>query len=214
VRTVIAEDSVLLREGLSRLLTEAGFDVVGQAADGVALVALVDELQPHLVLTDVRMPPDFRSEGTEAALEIRRRHPQTGVVILAQHVEPRYAVQLLRDHPGGVGYLLKERVHDLDAFVRSLRTVAHGGTVVDGEVVAVLLGSRRTTDALTVLSEREREVLALIAEGRSNPAIAERLVVSQRTVETHVASIFAKLDLPVSADGHRRVLAVLTYLRS
>ena len=215
MRVVIAEDAVLLREGLTRLLTEAGFDVVGTAGDGAALVDLVDRCEPDLVVTDVRMPPDFRSEGTEAALRIRARWPGVGIVILAQHVEPRYAVRLLRDHPGGVGYLLKERVQNLDRFVESLRAVGEGGTVVDADVVSALLGAPgpRASGDVDALSPRERDVLALVAEGLTNPAVAERLRVSSRTVETHVASIFAKLGLAESPDDHRRVLAVLTYLR-
>lgn len=214
MRVVIAEDSLLLREGLSRLLTEAGFDVAASAADGRELQAAVAEHEPDLVVTDVRMPPDFRSEGTQAALEIRRSRPRIGIVILAQHVEPRYAVRLLRDHPSGVGYLLKERVQDLDSFVRDLRSVAGGGTVIDAEVVSTLLGAPpRHSGLLDSLSDREREVLALIAEGRANPAVADLLHLSRRTVETHVASIFAKLGLPESPEDHRRVLAVLSFLR-
>jgi DNA-binding NarL/FixJ family response regulator len=215
MRVVIAEDSVLLREGLTRLLTEAGFEVLAAAGDGVELLEAVERHRPDLVVTDVRMPPDFQAEGTRAAVEIRRTWPGTGIVILAQHVEARFAVDLLRDHPGAVGYLLKERVSDLGSFVDALRTVGSGGTVIDAEVVAALLGAPRhqVEGDLATLSPREVDVLGLIAEGHSNQSIAARLVVTTRTVETHVASIFAKLRLPESPDGHRRVLAVLTYLR-
>lgn len=215
MRVVVAEDSLLLREGLTRLLTEVGFDVAA-AADGQRLIDLVEQTAPDLVVTDVRMPPGYRSEGTQAALEIRSRWPSIGIVILAQHVEPRYAVRLLRDHPGGVGYLLKERVQNLDSFIAALTTVADGGTIIDADVVSTLLGAtdgRHREGHLAQLTVREREVLALVAEGRTNPAIAAQLTVTTRTVETHVASIFGKLDLPESPDDHRRVLAVLTYLR-
>lgn len=214
MRVVIAEDSVLLREGLVRLLVEAGLDVVGEAGDADELLEAVHREQPDLVITDVRMPPDFAVEGTRAALEIRRLWPSIGIVILSQHAEPRYAVELLRDHPAAVGYLLKERVRDLDAFVDALRTVSGGGTVIDPEVVAVLLGGHRPGAPLSALSAREREVLALVAEGRSNAAIALQLSVTARTVETHVATIFAKLHLPESPEDHRRVLAVLSWLRT
>lgn len=186
------------------------------ASDAHELIRLVDQTEPDLVVTDVRMPPSYRSEGTQAALEIRRRWPSIGIVILAQHVEARYAVRLLRDHPGGVGYLLKERVQNLDTFIGALIAVGDGGTIIDADAVSTLLGAKDEGDRegrLAKLTHRECEVLALVAEGRTNAAIAAELTVTTRTGETHVASIFAEFTLPESPDDHRRVLAVLTYLR-
>jgi DNA-binding NarL/FixJ family response regulator len=207
VRAVVAEDSVLLRAGLCRILAEGGLEVAAEAGDAEELLAAVEREAPDVVVTDVRMPPTQTDEGTRAALAIRERWPTIGVLVLAQHVEARYAVRLLRDHPRGIGYLLKDRVVDVAGFLDAVRTVAAGGQVVDPDVVAALLG--RTS----VLSERERDVLALVAEGRSNAAIAERLFVTVRTVETHVAAIFAKLGIADSPEDNRRVLAVLEHLR-
>jgi DNA-binding NarL/FixJ family response regulator len=208
VRIALAEDSVLLREGLARLLVDAGHDVSAQAGDAEGLLAAVEADPPDVVVTDVRMPPSFTDEGTRAALAIRERWPDVGVLVLAQHVEARNAVRLLRDHPYGIGYLLKDRVSDVEGFLAAVRTVADGGQVVDPEVVSALL--RRTP----ALSQRERDVLDLVAQGRSNKAIAALLFVTPRTVETHVASIFLKLGIDDSPDDNRRVLAVLEHLRS
>jgi DNA-binding NarL/FixJ family response regulator len=210
-RVVLAEDGVLLREGLAGLLGRFGFEVVAAVGDADALRAAVAEQAPDLVLTDIRMPPGFTDEGLRAAVELRRAHPGLAVVALSQYVEQSYAAELL-DSDGGrrVGYLLKDRVVDVAEFVEVLRQVLAGGTVVDPEVVRRLL--RRQRDPLARLSAREREVLALVAEGRSNAAIARTLVVSEAAVGKHVGNILAKLDLPPTEDGNRRVLAVLTYL--
>ena len=213
MRVVIAEDSVLLREGLARLLSDAGCDVVARVADGAALVEAVEEHRPDVSIVDVRMPPSFRDEGLRAAIEARRRVPGSPILVLSQYVEERYAAELLEAGAEGVGYLLKDRVADVAEFLDALQRVAAGGTVLDPEVVAQLLVRRRQHDRLAVLSEREREVLTLMAEGRSNSAIAETLVVGDGTVEKHVSSIFAKLGLAPTDAGHRRVLAVLAYLR-
>ncbi|MEV6520903.1 response regulator transcription factor [Longispora sp. NPDC051575] len=212
VRVVLAEDGVLLREGLAGLLTAYGFTVVAAVGDGDALVAAVAEHAPDLVVTDIRMPPGFTDEGLRAAVELRRRYPELAVVALSQYVERSYAADLLDSGDGRrIGYLLKDRVVDVEEFIGSLRQVVDGGTVVDPQVVRQLV--RRRRDPLSTLSDREREVLALIAEGHSNGAIARLLVVSEVTVGKHVGNIFAKLTLPPAADGHRRVLAVLAYLR-
>ena len=208
---VIAEDSVLLREGLARLLDEAGFEVVGRAADGDELLALVEEQRPDVAIVDIRMPPTHTDEGLRAALVIRQRWPSTAVLVLSQYVEERYATELLAGDTRRVGYLLKDRVADVDEFVEALRRVGGGGTALDPEVVSQLLarGRRRPLDALT---PREQEVLRLMAEGRSNGAIAAQLVVTEGAVEKHVSSIFTKLGLAPAEGDHRRVLAVLSYL--
>ena len=213
MRVVIAEDSVLLREGLVRLLEDAEIDVVATAGDGTELRAAVETHQPDLAVVDVRMPPTFTDEGLGAAIEIRTKRPNFPVLILSQYVEERYASELIGSNANGVGYLLKERVADVGEFISSLRRVADGGTVIDSEVVGQLIG-RKGTDPITTLSAREREVLELLAEGRSNRAIADRLVVSIGAVEKHISSIFIKLDLQPYPDDHRRVLAVLRYLQS
>ncbi|MEV0661422.1 response regulator [Actinomadura luteofluorescens] len=212
VRVVLAEDGVLLREGLAGLLARFGFDVVAAVDDAEALIDAVAEHRPDLVVTDIRMPPDFSDEGLRAAVRLRRADPGLAVVALSQYVELSYAADLLDSGDGRrVGYLLKDRVVDVADFVAALRQVQGGGTVVDAQVVRQLIGRRR--DPLAALSPREHEVLALIAEGHSNAAIARRLVVTDATVGKHVRSILAKLDLPQTDDTHRRVLAVLTYLR-
>jgi DNA-binding NarL/FixJ family response regulator len=214
VRIVVAEDSVLLREGIVRLLEDAGFEVVGQAGDAEDLVRKVSAHKPDVAVVDIRMPPTSTDDGLRAALEIRRRLPGTGVLVLSQYVEEGYALELVGGSAEGTGYLLKDRVADVEGFVDAVRRVAGGGSALDPEVVATLLGRRRRDDPLTELTEREREVLALMAEGRSNQAIAENLVVTERAVEKHVTSIFSKLDLAPAPEDHRRVLAVLTFLRS
>jgi DNA-binding NarL/FixJ family response regulator len=210
VRIVIGEDSVLFREGLARLLVDAGHDIVGKAGTAPALLDAVDGTTPDLVIVDVRMPPEMTDDGARAAALIRQRHPGVGIVLLSQHVETRHSVELVS--AGGVGYLLKDRVLDVDDFLEALTRVAAGGSALDPEVVSRLLGSRRTADPLTRLTAREREVLALMAEGRTNVGIARRLWLTDRTVETHVTSILAKLGLAGSPEDHRRVLAVLVYL--
>jgi DNA-binding NarL/FixJ family response regulator len=211
---VVAEDSVLLREGIVRLLTERGFEVVGQAGDAEDLLRKVGAHKPDAVVADIRMPPDNTDDGLRAALEIRRRHPDTGVLVLSAYVEEAYAMELVSDTAAGLGYLLKDRVADVDAFIDALRRVGKGGSALDPEVVSRLLGRSRRDDPLAELTPREREVLELMAEGRSNAAIAEKLVVTERAVEKHVTSIFGKLNLTPAAEDHRRVLAVLTFLRS
>jgi DNA-binding NarL/FixJ family response regulator len=212
MRIVIAEDTVLLREGLAGLLEDAGHEVVARAGDAEALMAVVAEYEPDLAVVDVRMPPDYEDEGMRAAADIRRDHPDTAVLVLSQHVETRYALELVG--AGGFGYLLKHRVLDVDDFLDAARRVSEGGSALDPEVVATLLSPQPRDDTLGELTPREREVLALMAEGRTNAAIAKRLWLTERTVETHVRSILGKLGLPVSGDDHRRVLAVLTYLRA
>jgi DNA-binding NarL/FixJ family response regulator len=213
MRVVIAEDSVLLRAGLERLLAEGEFEVVGTVGDGPALVAAAAALRPDIAIVDVRMPPTHTDEGLRAALEVRRMVPETAILVLSQYVEERYALELIGSNAEGVGYLLKDRVADVAEFLAAVRHVASGGTALDPEVVAQLLGRRRRGNPLEALSPREREVLALMAEGRSNAAIAAELVVTDGAVEKHVSNIFAKLGLPATANDHRRVLAVLTYLR-
>jgi DNA-binding NarL/FixJ family response regulator len=213
MRVVIAEDSVLLREGIVRLLADAGHEVVARVGDGPSLVSAVAEHSPDVSIVDVRMPPTFRDEGLRAAIEVRRRAPGSPILVLSQYVEERYAGELLETGAEGVGYLLKDRVADVAEFLDALQRVAAGGTVLDPEVVAQLVARRRRNDRLEHLTEREREVLALMAEGRTNSAIAESLVVGEGTVEKHVSSIFAKLDLAATESDHRRVLAVLAYLR-
>ncbi len=212
MRVVIAEDSVLLREGISRLLVEAGFDVQDAVPDAEQLLRAVGERQPDVVVADVRMPPTHTDEGLRAALVIRRRWPAVAVLVLSQYVEERYASELLAGNTRGVGYLLKDRVADVDAFVDALRRVGNGGTALDPEVVSQLLARSRRHDPLAALTPREREVLQLMAEGRSNAGISAQLVVTEGAVEKHVSSIFTKLDLPPAENDHRRVLAVLRFL--
>ncbi len=212
MRVVIAEDLVLLREGLARLLTDNGFEVVASVGDGGALVAAIEEHRPDVSVVDVRLPPGFRDEGLRAALEARDRVPGTRILILSQYVEQLYAAELLSDGAGGVGYLLKDRVADVREFASAVRRVAEGGTAMDPEVVSQLVV--RSARPLEALTPREREVIGLMAEGRSNAAIAETLVVTDGAVEKHVRSIFGKLRLAPSDSDHRRVLAVLAYLRS
>lgn len=214
MRIVIADDSVLLREGMARVLTEAGYDVADQVGDAAALVSAVASKRPELVIVDVRMPPTYTDEGTRAAVELRAADPSLRILVLSQIVEAHHALGLVRDTPGGLGYLLKDRVVAIDEFLDAVARVAAGGTVIDPEVVSQLLGSRRDDDPLDDLSKREREVLALMGEGCSNRAICARLFLSPKTIETHVNSIFLKLRLLPQADDHRRVLAVLAYLRS
>jgi DNA-binding NarL/FixJ family response regulator len=214
MRVVLADDSLLLREGVARLLEDAGLEVVAQAGDAEDLMRKVGAHKPDIAIVDVRMPPTHTDEGLRAAVEIRDRFPDTGVLVLSQYIEESYAMELLSDNAEGVGYLLKDRVADLDRFVDAVRRVGEGGSALDPEVVSRLLGRRRREDPLAEISPREREVLALMAEGRSNHAIANELVVTERAVEKHVTSIFSKLDLPPAADDHRRVLAVLKYLQA
>jgi DNA-binding NarL/FixJ family response regulator len=214
IRVVIADDSVLLREGLARLLEEYGFEVGGQAGDAEDLLRKVGAHKPDVAVVDVRMPPTHTDEGLRAAHTIRSEHPSTGVLVLSQYVEEAYALELLSQSTESTGYLLKDRVADVDSFTDAVRRVASGGSALDPEVVALLLGRRRREDPLQSITPREREVLALMAEGRSNAAIAEALVVTERAVEKHVTSIFSKLDLPPTVEDHRRVLAVLAYLRA
>lgn len=211
MQAVIAEDSVLLRIGLVKVMETAGFDVVAEVGDGQALLAAVETHRPRLALVDVRMPPGFTDEGVRAALAIRQQWPETAVLLLSQYVEERYAADLLSARSGGVGYLLKQRVADVEEFIDAVRRVAGGGTALDPQVVAQLL-LRRSSDPLERLTPREREVLALMAEGRSNAGIAEQLVVSDSAVAKHINSILSKLDLPQAEGDHRRVLAVLRFL--
>jgi len=213
MRVVIAEDSVLLRAGLVRLLEDAGFEVVGEASDAEDLLRKVRAHVPDLAVTDIRMPPTQTDEGLRAAQQIRAEMPQIGLMVLSQHLDEGYALELLQNSAEGVGYLLKDRVADIDAFVDALRRVGARGSVLDPEVVSQLLGRRRAHDPLDRLTPREREVLALMAEGRSNNAVARELVVTERAIEKHVTSIFSKLGLTAAEDGHRRVLAVLQYLK-
>ncbi len=210
---MIAEDSALLREGLAGLLEDAGHDVVARVGDGESLVAVVAEHAPELAIADVRMPPGFSDEGMRAASEIRSRFPSTAVLMLSQHVETRHALELVRSG-GGFGYLLKDRVLDVDDFLETARRVASGGSALDPEVVATLIPAPGDPDPLAELTPREHEVLGLMAEGRTNAGIAQRLWLTEKTVETHVRAILGKLGLPVSTDDNRRVLAVLAYLRS
>ena len=213
VRVVIADDSLLVREGIASLLRRAGFDVVAEADDGDQLVAAVDEHVPDAVVVDVRMPPTHTEEGLEAARAIRSRHPRVGILILSQQVEVGLAMRALVENPQGLGYLLKERVTDIEDFARTLRHVAAGGSALDPQIVSSLLADPRGDGPLSTLTPREHEVLELVAEGRTNKAIADRMGVSQRAVTKHVTSIFSKLDLPPGEDDHRRILAVLTFLR-
>ena len=212
LRVVLAEDSVLLREGIARLLEEGGFEIVGQAGNGEELLLKVRSYKPDIAIVDIRMPPTHTDEGLKAAKEIREKHPGTSVLVLSQYVEAGYAMELLSESAEGVGYLLKDRIADVDEFRTAVRRVAKGGSALDPTVVSRLVGRRRRDDPLGDLTPREREVLELMAEGRSNQAIAERLVVTERAVEKHVTSIFGKLRLAPTAEDHRRVLAVLAFL--
>jgi DNA-binding NarL/FixJ family response regulator len=214
VRIVIAEDSVLLRDGLSRMLTDHGHEVVGAIDDTVGLVQLVGDTQPDLVILDVRMPPTHTDEGIRAALELRTRWPELRIVVLSQYVEENYASELLGGDLGGIAYVLKDRVTEVGEFLRTINQVANGGTAIDSEVVSQLLARTRRQRPLSELTPREREVLGLMAEGRSNTAIADELVITQRAVEKHVKNIFQKLRLTPAETDHRRVLAVLRYLEA
>jgi DNA-binding NarL/FixJ family response regulator len=214
MRVVIAEDAALFREGLVRLLQDRGHQVCAAVADGDALLAAATEHRPDVAVVDIRMPPTHTDEGLRAALELRRRRPETGVLVLSQHIETRYAARLLEGNAAGVGYLLKDRVADVAEFADALARVAAGGTALDPEVVGPLLGAGRHARGLAALTLREREVLSLMAEGRSNAGIAATLVISAGVVEKHVASIFGKLGLPPAEGDNRRVLAVLRFLRS
>jgi DNA-binding NarL/FixJ family response regulator len=214
VRVVIADDSVLFREGLARVLTDGEFEVAAQAGDAEELREAVRREKPDVVVVDVRMPPTQTDEGTRVARELRAEQPEVGVLVLSQAIEVRHAFELFSEQPEGFGYLLKDRVLDVEEFYDSIRRVGRGGTVVDPEVVGQLIGRRRRQDPLEELTKREREVLELMAEGLSNQGICHKLFLSPKTVETHVHSIFGKLGLPQEPDEHRRVLAVLTFLRS
>jgi DNA-binding NarL/FixJ family response regulator len=214
VRVVIAEDLALLRDGLTRLLRDNGFEVVAAVTDGDALVHRVMAEKPDIAIVDVRLPPTFRDEGVRAALEARRLRPETAILIVSQYVEHAYADELLADGRGGVGYLLKDRIMDVGEFVEAVRRVAEGGTALDPEVVAQLFTHRRRSEPLERLTPRELEVLGLMAEGRSNAGIADALVLTVGAIEKHVASILQKLELPPSESDHRRVLAVLEYLKA
>jgi DNA-binding NarL/FixJ family response regulator len=213
MRVVVADDVLLTRQGIVRLLRDAGVDVVAEAEDAEGLVRQVSLTRPDVAVVDIRMPPTHTDEGLVAAQTIRAEHPQVGVLVLSQYVEPSYALRLIQEQPERVGYLLKERVFDITTVVDALRRIMDGETVIDPTIVSRLVGRRRRQDPLAGLSEREREVLGLIAEGMSNRAIAARLSVTERTVEAHTTQIFHKLRLPESADQHRRVLAVLAFLR-
>jgi DNA-binding NarL/FixJ family response regulator len=212
VRIALADDAVLFREGVANLLREAGFEVVGQARDAVDLLTLVHEQQPDVVLVDIRMPPTHTLEGLEAAKSIRADHPAVGVLVLSQYVEPEYALMLIENAERQAGYLLKDRVGDIGELADAIRQVAAGRLVVDPTIVARLVGRSRRRNPLDALSQRELEALTLMAEGRSNRAIASRLFITDKTVEAHVRAIFTKLNLPAAPDDHRRVLAVLAYL--
>jgi DNA-binding NarL/FixJ family response regulator len=214
LRVVVAEDSFLLRMGIVRVLDDAGFTVVGEARDAEELLSQVREHRPDVAITDIRMPPTQTDEGVRAAALIRSEHPRTGVVVLSQYVKERYAIELLGESAAGVGYLLKERVMEPRGFVEAVRQVAHGGSALDPEVVAQMLERRRPGGPLDELSARELDVLAGMAEGRSNSVIAADLGISEHTLQRHITGIFNKLHLPPDAEGHRRVLAVLTYIRA
>lgn len=213
MRVVIAEDSLLFREGLARVLQDAGFEVVAQAGDAASLHHAVIRTKPDVAIVDVRMPPTQTDEGARAAKQIRERYPEIGLLVLSQVVEARHALELLSESPEGFGYLLKDRVMDLDEFLDAVRRVGRGGTAIDPQVIAQLFGRRRAENPLGDLTPREREVLSLMAEGRSNRGICDKLVLSPKTVESHVNNIFTKLRLAQAPDDHRRVLAVLAYLR-
>ncbi len=214
LRVVLADDSVLLREGIARLLAEAGIEVVAQAADASTLLEAVRRHRPAVAIVDIRMPPTHTDEGLRAAEAIRAEHgAAVGVLVLSQYVETTFALRVVADGAGGMGYLLKDRVDDLDEFVGAIRRIAKGGSAIDPEVVAQLVGRRRTRAPIDDLTEREREVLALMAEGRSNQAICDRLFLAPKTIEAHIANIFSRLELLPAPDDHRRVLAVLAHLR-
>jgi DNA-binding NarL/FixJ family response regulator len=213
VRTVIADDSVLLREGLARLLGESGIEVCALVGDGPALERAVAEHRPDLAMIDIRMPPTYSHEGAQAAVALRERWPELGILLLSQSLESRYAAQLAREHPARFGYLLKDRVLDVAALVDAVGRIVEGGTVLDPDVVGHLLGRRARAHQLDALSDRERDVLGLMAEGRSNRAIAGELFINQKTVDSHISTIFVKLGLMPQPDDHRRVLAVLTWLQ-
>jgi DNA-binding NarL/FixJ family response regulator len=211
---VVADDVMLTREGIVRLLQDAGIDVVAQAEDAEGLLRHVRLTRPDTAIVDIKMPPTHTDEGLVAAQQIRAEHPEVGVLVLSQYVEPSYAMRLIEEHPERVGYLLKERIFDVAVLVDALRRIEEGETVVDPTIVSRLVGRRRREDPLAELTEREREVLSLVAEGMSNKAIAGRLFVTERTVEAHIKQIFLKLRLPEAPDTHRRVLAVLAFLRA
>jgi DNA-binding NarL/FixJ family response regulator len=214
VRVVLADDTMLLREGVALLLAQAGFDVVSQADEADELVAAVGEHAPEVAIVDLRMPPTFTDEGLQAALRIRSAHPDVGVLVLSNHADVGLAMKLLENGAEGIGYMLKDRVADLEDFADAIRRVAAGGSVLDPTIVSQLLGKRRADGPLDDVTPREREVLELMAEGRSNQGIAERLDISERAVQKHVTTIFDKLGIPASTEDHRRVLAVLTFLRA
>jgi DNA-binding NarL/FixJ family response regulator len=214
MRVVVAEDTLLTREGIVHLLRGAGIDVVAEAENAEQLLGHVRSARPDVAIVDIRMPPTHSDEGLVAAQQIRAEYPDVGVLVLSQYVDPRYAMRLLEEHPERVGYLLKERIFDVAVLVDALRRIVDRETVVDPTIVSVLFGRQRRNDPLAALTEREREVLELLAQGLSNRAVAARLFIAESTVEAHVKQIFLKLGLPVDADAHRRVLAVLTYLRA
>jgi DNA-binding NarL/FixJ family response regulator len=214
VRIVIADDEALLREGLARLLADAGFEIAGRCGDADALLRMVDARLPQVAIVDIRMPPNRRDDGLVAAQEIRRRHPDIGVLLLSHYLDSRYAMRLLEEVPERVGYLLKERVSDVGAVTDALRRLDEGECVIDPTIVSNLVARKRRRGGVDALTERERDVLALVAEGHSNGAIAERLFLSRKTVEAHISQIFIKLDLADSPEYHRRVLAVLAFLRA
>ena len=213
MRVVLAEDSVLLREGVARLLEDEGFEIVAQTGTADDLMLKVRSYSPNVVIVDIRMPPTHTDEGLRAAQEIKETYPQVGVLVLSQYVEPTYAMELLAESAEGVGYLLKDRVSNVDEFAAAVRRVGEGGSALDPAIVSQLVGRRRRDDPLDQLTPREREVLEHMAQGRSNQGIANELVVTERAIEKHVTSIFGKLRLPHASEDHRRVLAVLTYLR-
>ena len=214
MRVVIADDVMLVREGIARLLSDAGIDVVAQTSDADGLIRAVTSNQPDIAIIDIRMPPTHTDEGLVAAKQIRNEHPSIGVLVLSQYIEASYAMRLIEDQPEKVGYLLKERVFDIAILVDALQRIADGDTVIDPTIVSRMIGRQRRQGPLATLTAREQEVLSLVAEGLSNSAIAERIFLSERTVEAHVTQIFQKLQLEVSPDQHRRVLAVLAFLRA
>jgi DNA-binding NarL/FixJ family response regulator len=214
LRVAIAEDTILLREGIARLLEEAGFEIVGQSSTADDLFLKVRSYHPDVAIVDIRMPPTHTDEGLRAAKTIREQHPEVGVLVLSEYLEPAYAMEVIADNAAGVGYLLKQRVAELDEFASAVRRVAEGGSALDPAIVTQLVGRRRADDPISTLTPREHEVLELMAEGRSNQAIAERLVVTDRAVEKHVTNIFGKLKLTATPEDHRRVLAVLAFLGS